>query len=69
MPIIRRLVLKIIFYFIRKKKMSTNREDYFKTYYNEHKEQYKVYARRAYEKLSKTLLGRLWLRIRWWIKI
>lgn len=90
--------------------MTTNREGYYKTYYQAHKEQYRVYAQRAYakrkaqkaeekkrelnkayyeankerikmyakkaywkrrkiKKYSGTLLGRIWLKIRWWIKI
>ena len=90
--------------------MTTNREGYYKTYYQAHKEQYRVYAQRAYakrkaqkekerkreinkayyeankerfkihakklyqkrkakEKYSNNLLGRLWLKIRWWINI
>lgn len=90
--------------------MTTNKDGYYKTYYQAHKEQYKVYAQRAYakrkaqkaeekkrelnkayyeankerfrmyakkaywkkrriEKYSGSFLGRLRLKIRWWIKI
>ena len=51
------------------------KKDAQRAYYESHKEQFREYSRKSYEKkrrkkkLSKTLLGRIWLRIRWGIKI